>query len=233
MSSTAKRLARINPHKTAFFVCDLQERFRLVIHSYPNVLQTAEKMIKAANILDIPVIVTEQAPKFSPPPPHRHHAHPHKKPLGLVALGKTVPLPLEQLECPRLRPEWVPLAKTKFSMVVPQVEEEIEKRGTKDVVLFGIESHVCVLQTALDLLEKDINVHVLADGVSSCNGDEVGIALKRMRDAGAQITTSESILFQILHDAADPRFKALAGLIKEYKDSTANALTHLINGRGF
>lgn len=134
------------------------------------------------------------------------------------------------------------------------------------------------LQTTLDLLEREYDVHVLADGISSCNGDEVGLAIKRMRDAGAHITTSESILFQIMRtfppssatsvcgcfgldnplslallslfndapkltfslfslftfspssspferrrraeDAADPRFKSLAGLVTEYKEAT-------------
>ncbi|GAA5899030.1 hypothetical protein JCM6882_004596 [Rhodosporidiobolus microsporus] len=225
--STARRLAKISPHKTAFFVCDIQERFRLAIHAFPSVIHTAEKMLKAAKILDVPVIATEQNPKFSPPPPNPH-AHPH----ALVALGGTVPLPLMELG-EHLRPPWVPLAKTKFSMVVPEVEKQLEDWGTKSVVLMGIESHVCVLQTTLDLLERDIDVHVLADGISSCNGDEVGIAIKRMRDAGAQITTSESILFQIMQDASDPRFKALAGLVKEYKPLTKDALDHLIAGRGF
>ncbi|CDR47403.1 RHTO0S14e03180g2_1 [Rhodotorula toruloides] len=202
---------KIVPNKTAFFVCDIQERFRLVIHAYPAVIATAEKMLKAAKLMDVPVIATEQNPK---------------------ALGATVPLPLLDLPS-HLRPSWVPLAKTKFSMIVPQVEQQLKEWETKSVVLMGIESHVCVLQTALDLLERDIDVHVLADGISSCNGDEVGIAIKRMRDAGAQITTSESILFQIMQDAAHPGFKAMAGLVKEHKEMTKDALEKLIAGRGF
>ncbi|BGP44339.1 hypothetical protein JCM10450v2_000150 [Rhodotorula kratochvilovae] len=228
MASSVRRVAKIVPNKTAFFCCDIQERFRLVIHAYPSVILTAEKMLKAAKLLNVPVIATEQNPKFSPPAPN-----PDAPPTALVALGATVPLPLLDLPSPALRPEWVPLAKTKFSMMVPQVEKQLEEWGTKSVVIFGIESHVCVLQTALDLLERDIDVHVLADGVSSCNGDEVGIALKRMRDAGAVVTTSESILFQILDDAAHPAFKSLTGLIKESKESTQSALQHLIAGRGF
>ncbi|GAA5858326.1 hypothetical protein JCM8547_004651 [Rhodosporidiobolus lusitaniae] len=225
-ASAIRGIARIHPDKTAFFVCDLQLRFQLVIHAYPHILQTAEKMLKAAKILDVPIIVTEQNPKFTnfQPNPRVNHTPP-------VALGATVPLPILDIPSPSLRPPWVPLAKTKFSMVLHEVEKQLEEWGTKHVVLFGIESHVCVLQTTLDLLERDIDVHVLADGISSCNADEVGLAIKRMRDAGAHITTSESILFQIMQDAADPRFKSLAGLVKEYKQSTKEALEHLIAGR--
>ncbi|KPV77980.1 uncharacterized protein RHOBADRAFT_64299 [Rhodotorula graminis WP1] len=211
MAAPARRVAKVVPGKTAFFLCDIQERFRLVIHAYPSVIQTAEKMLKAAKLLDVPVIATEQNPK---------------------SLGATVPLPLLDLPS-HLRPDWVPLAKTKFSMVVPKIEKQLEEWGTKSVVLFGIESHVCVLQTTLDLLERGIDVHVLADGVSSCNQDEVGIALKRMRDAGALVTTSESILFQLIDDAAHPAFRSLAGLVKEAKDDTKSALEHLIAGKGF
>jgi hypothetical protein len=134
-------------------------------------------MVKAANLLQIPVVVTEQNPK---------------------ALGATVPLPLANLP-PALHPSWSPLPKTRFSMVLPEVEASLKEWGTKSVVLFGIEvhlpfvemqimmvsadpasveqSHVCVLQTALDLLERDIDVHILADGVSSCNHEEVAVAL--------------------------------------------------------
>jgi hypothetical protein len=112
----------------------------------------------------------------------------------------------------------------------------------KHVVIFGIESHVCVLQTTLDLLDRGIQVHVIKDGVSSCNLGEIDVALEvsttarftllvdgaelkpilvlfccvamqRMRDSGAKITTSESLLFQMLVDASHPKFKAISGLI--------------------
>ncbi|GAA5963031.1 hypothetical protein JCM3765_006757 [Sporobolomyces pararoseus] len=171
MSAVARKVARLIPSKTAFLCCDIQERFRFHIHAYPSVMAIASKMIQAAKILDVPVIATEQRPQALPFPA----AEP--TPTSLIALGSTVPLPLMELP-PHLHPDWSPLAKTKFSMMVPQVEGQLEEWGTRSVVLFGIESHVCVLQTALDCLDKGIDVHVLADGVSSCNDDEVGIALK-------------------------------------------------------
>ncbi|GAA5975107.1 hypothetical protein JCM11641_000037 [Rhodosporidiobolus odoratus] len=229
IAARTRRIAKIIPRHTAFFCCDIQERFRLVVHGYPSVIHTAEKMLKAAKILDIPVIATEQYPKFLPPPENDGSEGPQT---ALVPLAETSPLPpLLDLEVPTLRPHWVPLAKTAFSMIVPEIDQQIKEWDTRSVVLFGIESHVCVLQTAFDLLERDIDVHVLADGISSVNGDEVGLAIKRMRDAGAHITTSESVLFQILQDANDPRFRALAGLVTEYKKDTKQALEFLIAGR--
>ncbi|POY71230.1 hypothetical protein BMF94_5542 [Rhodotorula taiwanensis] len=221
------RIHRLVPSKTAFFACDLQERFRLIVHSYPSVLKTAEKMVKAALIMECPVIASQQAPRAAPPGENPDAS------MALVDIGETVPLPLHELPSPILRPSWVPFVKTKFSMVVPEVEKQLKEWDTKSVVLFGIETHVCVLQTAFDLLERGIDVHVLADGTSSANGDEVGLAIKRMRDSGAQITTSESILYQIMRDSAHPGFKALTGLIREYDDSTRDSLQHLIGGRGF
>ncbi|GAA6063819.1 hypothetical protein JCM10212_001650 [Sporobolomyces blumeae] len=190
----ARRVTRLVPNRTAFLCCDIQERFRLVVHAYPHVIQIADKMIRAAKILDIPVIATEQAPRALPFPAAK------PSPTALIALGSTVPLPL--LDLPRhLHPDWSPLAKTKFSMLVPKIERQLDEWKTRSVVIFGIESHVCVLQTALDCLDKGIDVHVLADGVSSCNADEVGIAIKRMRDAGAHVTTSESALFQLIRQS--------------------------------
>ncbi|ORZ10842.1 Isochorismatase-like protein [Absidia repens] len=96
------------------------------------------------------------------------------------------------------------LPKTKFSMFLPEVQQ----------------SHVCVLQTALDLLDNSYDVHVLADGVSSCNHPEIDIALARMRQAGAIITTSESALFQLVQDAKHEKFKDISALVKEYAEAT-------------
>jgi len=108
------------------------------------------------------------------------------------------------------------------------VEACLKERGVQDVVLFGIESHICVLQTALDLLRSDYSVHVLADGISSCNKGERGIAISTMQQAGARVTTSESVLYQLMEDANDPRFKQFVTLIKEEKAQTLRATTNLL-----
>eukprot|EP01102_Stenamoeba_stenopodia_P017997 TRINITY_DN653_c0_g2_i1.p1 TRINITY_DN653_c0_g2~~TRINITY_DN653_c0_g2_i1.p1 ORF type:complete len:166 (-),score=29.15 TRINITY_DN653_c0_g2_i1:55-552(-) len=148
-------------------------------------------MVSAAEPLKVPVIVTEQNPK---------------------ALGTTVP----EIDISKART----FSKMKFSMLEPEVEEYLkslrgpENEPIKSVVLFGIESHVCVLQTALELLQKGYNVHVLADGVSSRHHYDREAGFSMMRQHGAMITTSESLLFQLLESANHPAFKAVQNLIK-------------------
>ncbi|THH33744.1 hypothetical protein EUX98_g475 [Antrodiella citrinella] len=140
------------------------------------------------------------------------------------ALGPTVPeIDLESLGALHLGT----IDKTLFSMLTPEVETILETHSIKSVVLFGIESHVCVLQSTLDLLAAGYEVHVIADGISSCNKEEVPIAIARMRQAGAQITTSESAGFQLQRDSSLPSFKAFSSIIKEEKDVTKRTLESL------
>ncbi|KAI8343285.1 Isochorismatase-like protein [Chlamydoabsidia padenii] len=148
--------------------------------------------IKASKLLDFPVVVTEHYPK---------------------GLGATV----AELD---ISDAALFLSKTKFSMYIPEVQQFLQKHNIKSVLLLGIESHVCVLQTALDLLDNNYDVHILADGVSSCNHPEIDIALARMQQAGAVITTSESALFQLVQDAKHDKFKGISNLIKEYSEAT-------------
>ncbi|KAG0026227.1 Isochorismatase domain-containing protein 1 [Podila clonocystis] len=192
MAAALRNVGRVHQKSTAFFLCDIQEKFRSHIFQFPSVIATAQKMIAAHKVLDIPLIVTEQNPQ---------------------ALGATA----TELDLSAAK---VNYPKTKFSMFVPEVEKEL--KGIKSVVLFGIESHVCVLQTALDLLENNYDVHVLADGVSSMNHFEIEHALNRVRDAGGYVTTSESIIFQLMGDSKHEHFKKISNLLKETKEATAN-----------
>jgi nicotinamidase-related amidase len=108
--------------------------------------------------------------------------------------------------------------KMKFSMMVPEVERHLTTSmpQRKSVLLCGIETHVCVLQTCLDLLDKGYDVHVVSDAVSSSTSYNRSMALERMRQSGAFITSVESAIFQLANDASNPEFKSISKLIKEH-----------------
>jgi len=119
--------------------------------------------------------------------------------------------------------------KSAFSMFVPELQKAFHELGSekREVVIVGIESHICVTQTTLDLLREGHKVYVLADGVSSCNKEEVPIALARLRAEGAVVTTSESFLYECMGDAAISQFKGIAGVVKEYSKATKENLEAL------
>lgn len=201
MSGPARRLVR-----PALFICDLQEKFRSAIHEYAKVITTTQKMLKASQILNIPVFATTQL----------------KAKLGETCseLG---------LDAPGGVQTKVHADKSAFSMFVPEVRKAFESigQGKKEVIIVGIESHICVTQTTLDLLREGHKVYVLADGVSSCNPEEVPIALARLRAEGAVITSSESFLYECMGDAGIAEFKAISALVKEYNSKTKESLQAL------
>ncbi|KAI9353562.1 Isochorismatase-like protein [Obelidium mucronatum] len=140
-----------NTSRVAFFLCDIQAKFSPHIFHYEAIVGTATKMIKAAQILQLPLIVTEQLPdKLGP-------------------TDSNLPLPSDNC---------FKFTKSSFSMLTCDVLGKLDELKTDHVVLFGIEAHVCVLQTALDLLERGIAVTVIKDGVSSCNQGEIATALE-------------------------------------------------------
>ncbi|KAI1348280.1 Isochorismatase hydrolase [Xylaria sp. FL0043] len=209
----------VNPTDYAF------EKFRHAIWQFDKIIVTAKKVLRAAQILEIPVFVTTQ---------------------NRAKLGGIVP----ELE-PLIKDAAVNLDKTCFSMMVPEIatHELItgagagagagatkEKKNGRErssssvvVVIVGIESHICVTQTALDLLAHGHRVYVLADGVSSCNEQEVPVALARLRAEGAVVTTSESWLYETMGDADIAEFRDIARLVKETSGETKMALAGLLS----
>ncbi|OJJ01364.1 hypothetical protein ASPVEDRAFT_82888 [Aspergillus versicolor CBS 583.65] len=203
--AAVSRACRIrNP---AVFICDMQEKFEKAIFEFPKIVTTTTKLLRATNTLNIPTYITTQ---------------------NRARLGPTVPKLQEHLQGPNVRAD---VDKTLFSMITPEIEKllPVPNKGEApiDAIIVGIETHICVTQTTLDLLEKGHRVYILVDGVSSVNPEERGIALARLRDAGAIVTTSESLLFEILADAGDKNFKMITGLVKETKEETKEALEKL------
>lgn len=108
------------------------------------------------------------------------------------------------------------VAKTKFSMLVDEIVSAIDALPhVKQVLIVGIETHVCVLQTTLDLLEKGYEVHIVVDGVSSQRLTDRATALHRLSQSGAFMATSEMAMFQMMVNTAHPAFKTISGLCKE------------------
>lgn len=115
-------------------------------------------------------------------------------------------------------------------MWLPPISSQFEKKS--QIAIVGIESHICVTQTALDALAAGHEVYVIADGVSSCNREEVGVALARLRGAGAVITTSESWIYECMGDAGLAEFKSIVALVKETGRDTKDALAGLLGNQG-
>ncbi|KAK3997242.1 hypothetical protein QBC44DRAFT_338709 [Cladorrhinum sp. PSN332] len=189
----------------SLFICDIQTAFAKTIHQFPLVLSTTCKLIRFASALQIPIYVTTQ---------------------NRSRLGDTVP-ELGSIIPPRL--VRADLDKTKFSMFLPEISSALAPGS--EICLVGIESHICVTQTALDLLEAGHRVYVIADAVSSSNKEEVPIALERLRRAGAVVTSSESWMYECMGDAGLPEFKEVIKLVKDTAEGTRAGLQGLVGSK--
>lgn len=175
---------KLNKVDTTFLIIDVQEKLVNMLKD-KTVAQKSEILAKTANIMQLPVIVTEQYPK---------------------GLGSTISEVKDNLPSDAKYFE-----KVAFSALNDElVEKELTK---KQVVLFGIEAHICVLQTAIALINKGFEVFVVKDACGSRNEYEFNIAMERLSLAGAIITCTEMVLFELLETAKNPDFKAVQALI--------------------
>lgn len=167
---------------------DIQERLFPHIHEYNELARRSAILIRGLQILEIPIHVTEQYVK---------------------GLGTTVPSIHEALG------DYDAIEKITFSCCgATDIEAHILGSSRHYVLLFGIETHVCVLQTALDLIELGRTVIIVEDCVSSRSANDKRVAIERMRQEGAIITTMESVLFEFLREAGTDAFKQISSLVK-------------------
>ncbi len=171
----------IRANDAALLVIDVQDGFSSY-KCFEDVVAGTAKLVQAAQILEIPITVTEQYPK------------------GLGPTAAAVGLP-EGL---------VPLEKTVFSACRA---DGFQLHGRQQVLLCGIEAHVCVAQTALDLLEQGIDVHVVTDAVGSRHKRDRKVGLRRLEQAGCVLTTTEMVLLELCERAGTPEFKAIQRII--------------------
>ncbi len=174
--------------KAALLIIDIQERIIGVMAHKERVIDNNIKLIEGAKTLDIPIYYTEQYPK---------------------GLGETVPELKELLDGNEA------VQKMSFSCSgAGELFAKLKQKNIEQVIVSGIESHVCVQQTVLDLLENGFQVNLAADAVSSRREFDYEIALHRMRDNGAEVTTTEAVLFEVLNVCGTPEFKTISKLVK-------------------
>ena len=161
----AKSLARLTPDKCLFLICDVQERFRSDIYMFNNVVVGSQRMLTASKELGITTYVTEQYPK------------------GLL---KTV----EELDLVGANAHAEVFEKTCFTMLTPALADKLGTLDFTDAVIVGLEAHVCVQQTTLDLIAMGRNVHLCVDAVSSSTPTDRSCGLHRAERAGAYLTTT-------------------------------------------
>ncbi len=182
----------LNPETSALVIIDIQERLVLASKYGEETANNMTKIAKAANILSIPTVVTEQYPK---------------------GLGNTVPTLKEAFSKDTFITE-----KAAFSALLePAFKEKIEElknKGIKQIVIGGIETHICVLQTAAALMEEGFEVYVAKDACASRHKEEYKTGLELLKQYGAKISCVEIILFEWLKTSKNEHFKEVQALIK-------------------
>jgi nicotinamidase-related amidase len=174
--------------ESSLLVIDIQARLLPAMCASRQVVDNTSVLVRAAKRLEVPILASEQYPQ---------------------GIGKTVP------EVAGLLPEGSVAEKVHFSCLGDSgLAARIDALGRRQAVLAGIEAHVCVLQTAEDLLAAGRQVFVVADATSSRSPASHQVALQRLAAAGARIVTTEMVVFEWLARAATPEFRELSRLIK-------------------
>ena len=173
---------------TALVVIDVQGKLSRLMYEKEKLFENLQKIITGAQILEIPIILTEQNPE---------------------GLGRTIP------EVADLLPDIQPIPKFSFSCYgEKRFVEELEALKRKQVLIVGIESHVCVYQTAMNLMGAGYEVQIVADAVSSRTAENRELGLEKMKSEGAKLTGVEMALFELLRVAEGAKFKGILKVVK-------------------
>ena len=187
---------RLSPETSLLVIVDIQERLMPAIlqdgppRAGEHIIFNARRLLQAAKAIDVPIVVTEQYPQ---------------------GLGTTVPQLLPYI------PEGTPaLAKKTFSIYDDEhIRAAIDKHQRSQIILCGVEAHVCVQQSAFDLHRSGKEVYIVADAIGSRAAMDQTMALCRFSAAGMAVTTTESLLFEWCRTAEHPQFKLFSRLAKE------------------
>jgi nicotinamidase-related amidase len=184
--------AKLDRERATLVVIDVQEAFRKAVPSFADVARGAAALVRGAEATGVPILVTEQYPK---------------------GLGRTVPEVAEAL------PEGIePIEKVCFSA---SEAEDFDLGGRDQALVCGLEAHVCVNQTVLDLIDQGVEVHVPVDAVGSRFAQSREIGIEKARRAGAVITNVETALFELVGRAGTDEFKAIQRVVLDYAPNPA------------
>ena len=179
---------KLLPQNSLLLILDVQEKLTPHIYDYQNMLNRIQCLVKGFQALDIPMAINEQ----------------YKK-----GLGETVK------EIAEFTADYPHFEKVSFSgLADSNTAEFIQQSQKQQIILCGIESHICVLQTALDLIEKGLQPVIVWDAVGSRKIEDKELAKLRLINAGAILTSTESILFELCQSAKNPTFKIISQLVK-------------------
>ncbi len=175
-------------NNSSVVIIDVQEKLVKMLGENDSTAKNAQIIAKAASILNVPIIITEQYPN---------------------GLGETIKEIKENITNANF------IEKTDFSACTTETfKNKIKNSYKKQIIILGIEMHICVLQTAIDLLNEGYEVFVVENACGSRINENKKAALKRLQQAGAQIVTTEMVLFAWLKGSKTPHFKEVQALIK-------------------
>jgi len=167
-------------------VIDFQEKLAKHIHGIDEIVKNSRKLIKACKVFGIPILLTEQ-----------------------MKLGETIPEIKDVLDVK-------PIQKLSFSCLrCQEFYEEFKKINPKKCIVIGIEAHICVLQTALDLLKEGCEVYVALDCIGSRKAYDKDVAIQRLIAEGVKPATAESLIYEIMETAEHEKFKEILQIVKE------------------
>jgi len=178
----------LNAEQTVCAIIDVQGKLAQLMADKEDLFANLKRLIQGAKVLDIPTVLTEQNPD---------------------GLGPTI------AELAPLLSEVTPLPKFSFSCWgEPAFQEALAGLNRRQVLIGGIETHICIYQTTLDLIREGYEVHIVTDAVSSRARSNRELALEKMKDAGARLTSVEMALFELLKTAEGPRFKEILKIVR-------------------
>lgn len=196
-----RSVGRLDAKHTLFLLCDLQSKFQMAQH-FPAVISNAQKLLACGKLLDVKLIASEHYPdKLGHLMPELDVQH---------AIGGGA------------------ISKTEFSIMA---NDELRKMIAnlpmlQSVCLFGLETHICVEQTAMDLLECGYDVHVIADCTTSISAEDRQLAFQRLRQIGCLIATSENVIFKLMRSKNHPKFSQIRPLVTAKSIDTGLAQLH-------